>query len=246
MGPDDIPNVGRFAMLADPGGAMFYLLTPFPREDVPPPAEPTTPGLVSWHELYSSIGEEAAFAFYSGQFGWETVELMDMGPMGKGVEEDFGAAVDYAQVTCGDYRWLSGITPGRSLTAWPQPMRFKASPAPAAVASVPAVSHAGRPCKGYAIPAPYRFLTSVPSSVPKVAIAGSAPTAAPGAPRASRSPFCASNSLFCGFSVFPAPERGSAAGILVRPGTAPSTGAGVRSPIPSGSAPEPTIPLGPR
>jgi predicted enzyme related to lactoylglutathione lyase len=44
MGPDDIPNVGRFAMLADPGGAMFYLLTPFPREDVPPPAEPTTPG----------------------------------------------------------------------------------------------------------------------------------------------------------------------------------------------------------
>ena len=54
MGPDDIPNVGRFAMLADPGGAMFYLLTPFPREDVPPPAEPTTPGLVSWHELYSS------------------------------------------------------------------------------------------------------------------------------------------------------------------------------------------------
>jgi predicted enzyme related to lactoylglutathione lyase len=83
MGPDDIPNVGRFAMLADPGGAMFYLLTPFPREDVPPPAEPTTPGLVSWHELYSSIGEEAAFAFYSGQFGWETVELMEMGPMGK-------------------------------------------------------------------------------------------------------------------------------------------------------------------
>ena len=82
MGPDDIPNVGRFAMLADPGGAMLYLLTPFPREDVPPPAEPTTPGLVSWHELYSSIGEEAAFAFYSGQFGWKTVELMDMGPMG--------------------------------------------------------------------------------------------------------------------------------------------------------------------
>ena len=31
MGPDDIPNVGRFAMLADPGGAMFYLLTPSSR-----------------------------------------------------------------------------------------------------------------------------------------------------------------------------------------------------------------------
>jgi uncharacterized protein len=82
-GPDDIPGVGRFAVVADPGGAVFMLLTPLPREDVPPAAEPTTPGLVSWHELYASIGQEAAFAFYSGQFGWETTELMDMGPMGK-------------------------------------------------------------------------------------------------------------------------------------------------------------------
>jgi len=82
-GPDDIPNVGRFAVVADPGGAAFMLLTPLPREDVPPPAEPTTPGLVSWHELSSSIGQEAAFRFYSDLFGWETVELMDMGPMGK-------------------------------------------------------------------------------------------------------------------------------------------------------------------
>ena len=82
-GPDDIPNVGRFAVVADPGGAVFMLLTPLPRQDAPPPADPTAPGLVSWHELYSSIGQEAAFRFYSGQFGWETAELMDMGPMGK-------------------------------------------------------------------------------------------------------------------------------------------------------------------
>jgi hypothetical protein len=82
-GPENIPNVGRFAVVADPGGAAFMLLTPLPREDAPPPAEPTTPGLVSWHELYSSIGQEAAFAFYSAQFGWETLDLMDMGPMGK-------------------------------------------------------------------------------------------------------------------------------------------------------------------
>lgn len=81
--PDDIPNVGRFAVVADPGGAVFMLLTPLPREDVPPPAPPTTVGLVSWHELYSSIGQQAAFAFYAGQFGWETADLMDMGAMGK-------------------------------------------------------------------------------------------------------------------------------------------------------------------
>jgi predicted enzyme related to lactoylglutathione lyase len=80
--PDDIPDVGRFAVVADPGGAVFMLLTPLPREDVPPTAEPATPGRVGWHELSSSIGQEAAFRFYSGQFGWETVELMDMGPMG--------------------------------------------------------------------------------------------------------------------------------------------------------------------
>jgi predicted enzyme related to lactoylglutathione lyase len=81
--PDDIPNVGRFAVVADPGGAPFMLLTPLPRPDSAPAAEPGTPGLVSWHELYSSIGQEAAFEFYSTQFGWETLELMDMGPMGK-------------------------------------------------------------------------------------------------------------------------------------------------------------------
>src|SRR5262245_26226375 len=81
--PDDIPNVGRFAVVADPGSAVFNLLTPLPRVDAPPPAEPTTPGLIGWHELYSSLGQAAAFGFYSAQFGWETADLMDMGPMGK-------------------------------------------------------------------------------------------------------------------------------------------------------------------
>ncbi|HYE26797.1 MAG TPA: VOC family protein [Allosphingosinicella sp.] len=82
MGPDDIPNVGRFAMLADPGGAPFYVLTPLPRDDASPEADPQSPGLVSWHELYSSLGDRAAFDFYAGRFGWVTIEEMDMGPMG--------------------------------------------------------------------------------------------------------------------------------------------------------------------
>lgn len=85
MQPGDIPNVGRFALVADPGGAIFYLLTPRPREGAGPPSEPDpgTPGTVGWRELYSSSGQEAAFAFYSGRFGWETMSEMDMGPMGK-------------------------------------------------------------------------------------------------------------------------------------------------------------------
>src|SRR5262245_44685705 len=80
--PENIPNVGRFAVVADPGGAAFMLLTPLPRQDEPPPADPKTLGLVSWHELYASNGERAAFEFYQSQFGWETLELMDMGEMG--------------------------------------------------------------------------------------------------------------------------------------------------------------------
>ena len=116
--------------------------------------------------------------------------------------------------------------------------------APAAVAPVRVVSPAYRPCKRYAIPAPYPLRTSAPSNVPKVAIAGSLPTAAPGVRVSASSSLLPFDSLSGAFSVSvsPAPARGSTAGILVHPGT----GAGVRSPIPSGSAPEPTIPLGPR
>lgn len=83
MPPGDIPNVGRFALVADPAGAPFYLLTPLPGEVEPAFADPSAPGLTSWHELYTAQGQEAAFAFYSGRFGWETYEQMDMGPMGK-------------------------------------------------------------------------------------------------------------------------------------------------------------------
>jgi predicted enzyme related to lactoylglutathione lyase len=82
MEPGDIPNVGRFAMVADPGGAAFYLLTPLPQGEAPAPLAPETPGRFSWHELYSSLGDKAAFEFYAGQFGWETATEMDMGPMG--------------------------------------------------------------------------------------------------------------------------------------------------------------------
>lgn len=81
-GPDDIPNVGRHALLADPGGAVFELLAPIPPEQEPAPLAPTTPGRVSWHELHSGNGQEAAFAFYSKLFGWVTDSEMDMGPMG--------------------------------------------------------------------------------------------------------------------------------------------------------------------
>lgn len=81
-GPDDIPNVGRFAMVADPGGAVYEIMTPIPPEEEPKAVPPMTPGHVGWHELYSSMGQEKAFAFYADQYGWTTTDQMDMGPMG--------------------------------------------------------------------------------------------------------------------------------------------------------------------
>ena len=79
--PQDIPGVGRFAVMADPHGATFMLFRGA-TGDAPPAAAPGTPGHVGWHELHAGDGA-AAFAFYAGQFGWEKHEAMDMGPVGR-------------------------------------------------------------------------------------------------------------------------------------------------------------------
>ncbi|MER8963191.1 VOC family protein [Mesorhizobium sp. M0701] len=77
--PNDIPGVGRFAVVADPQGAVFNFLQPSGPDQPPLPA--TTPGNIGWHELYTSDWQ-AALDFYSEQFGWEKGDAMDMGPMG--------------------------------------------------------------------------------------------------------------------------------------------------------------------
>jgi len=77
--PADIPNVGRFAVVADPHGAAFVLFTPGGTPAARP--EPRSPGTVAWHELMAGDGA-SAFAFYSGLFGWSKSQAMDMGPMG--------------------------------------------------------------------------------------------------------------------------------------------------------------------
>jgi len=78
--PDDIPSVGRFAVLADPQGAVFAVYKP---QSEPPAAAmgPPRPGRFSWHEL-ATTDHEAAFDFYSQLFGWEKTDAMDMGEMG--------------------------------------------------------------------------------------------------------------------------------------------------------------------
>jgi predicted enzyme related to lactoylglutathione lyase len=76
---DDIPGVGRFAVVADPQGAVFCLFKP--QGEGVPPAGVTGPGRIGWHELHAA-DRESAFAFYADLFGWTKTEAIDMGPMG--------------------------------------------------------------------------------------------------------------------------------------------------------------------
>ena len=78
--PEDIKGVGRFAVTADPHGAMFMLFTPQEKSRVEPPA-PSTPGVIGWRELNAGDGAEA-LAFYTELFGWDKAGEVDMGPMG--------------------------------------------------------------------------------------------------------------------------------------------------------------------
>lgn len=76
----DVPGVGRIAVVADPTGAMFNVMTPLPREDAPL-IESTSMGAVGWNEAH--VGDlDQAWDFYSKMFGWTKGEAVDMGPVG--------------------------------------------------------------------------------------------------------------------------------------------------------------------
>ena len=86
--PRDIPGIGRFALVTDPPGAMFYVMKPIPPATDPEytslafaAAEPMV-GHCAWNELASS-DPALALNFYHDLFGWEKDGEMDMGPMGK-------------------------------------------------------------------------------------------------------------------------------------------------------------------
>lgn len=78
--PTDIPSVGRFAVVADPGGAVFLLFKPNTSEE-PKPVAPMTPGHIAWHELMAG-DLDRELKFYQGLFGWTKDKAHDMGPMG--------------------------------------------------------------------------------------------------------------------------------------------------------------------
>ena len=74
----DIPTVGRFALVADPQGALL-----FPFKEAQESAElagPPGAGTFCWDELLTSDAA-AAVEFYKAIYGWTTTTT-DMGPMG--------------------------------------------------------------------------------------------------------------------------------------------------------------------
>lgn len=78
--PQDIPNVGRFAVATDLHGAAFILFKP---QGEGTPADPSlrAAGTVGWNELHAGNGTEA-FDWYKELFGWTLDRDFDMGPMG--------------------------------------------------------------------------------------------------------------------------------------------------------------------
>jgi predicted enzyme related to lactoylglutathione lyase len=78
--PADIPSVGRFAVVADPQGAIFALFAPEGGEGEATAPGPG-PGQGGWNELFAADGP-GAFDFYSTQFGWTKDRAVDMGEMG--------------------------------------------------------------------------------------------------------------------------------------------------------------------
>ncbi len=72
----DIPNVGRFGIVADPTGAVVGVMA---SSDPAPAIDANAPGRVGWNELWSS-DTAAAWTFYSSLFGWVETGSMEMGP----------------------------------------------------------------------------------------------------------------------------------------------------------------------
>ncbi len=78
---NDIPEVGRIALVADPQDALIYVMTPAPKDGRSEAYAPGVNGHCGWNE-YHATDAVKAFDFYAGRFGWAKSEAVDMGPMG--------------------------------------------------------------------------------------------------------------------------------------------------------------------
>lgn len=79
FGPMEVPEVGPFAVVADPQGVAFGLFAPAMETA---PIAPMSTGSFAWHEL-SAADAAGAFAFYAELFGWTRDRAFPMGAMGE-------------------------------------------------------------------------------------------------------------------------------------------------------------------
>jgi predicted enzyme related to lactoylglutathione lyase len=99
--PTDIPDVGRFAMAADPQGAPFYVMRGSV-EGTSTAFAPERLGHCAWNELWTT-DQDSAHAFYTKLFGWKQDGVMPMGDLG-----------DYCFLYLGDLRLgATGQTQGQ-------------------------------------------------------------------------------------------------------------------------------------
>jgi uncharacterized protein len=79
--PRDIPNVCRFAVIADPERAAIGMMA----WSSPPVKDgagvPASPGRIGWHELLTTDFVKG-FGFYNTLFGWQKEDALDAGDIG--------------------------------------------------------------------------------------------------------------------------------------------------------------------
>lgn len=74
--PTDVAGIGRYALIADPQGAMIVLYKGL--VDAPPAATPLTAvGYTGWRELQAT-DRDGAFRFYAKLFGWAKADGQDV------------------------------------------------------------------------------------------------------------------------------------------------------------------------
>jgi len=79
----DVPGIGRMAMLADPEGATFYVMTSAGDDSRAFLAQDrASPGHAAWNDL-AAPDPQAAIAFYTDRFGWRQEGAMPMGEHGE-------------------------------------------------------------------------------------------------------------------------------------------------------------------
>ena len=106
----DIPAVGRFAVVEDPGGGTIALFTP--QGDAAGTGDPQL-GEFAWHEM-GATNLETVWDFYVELFEWERVSEFDMGAMGpyrmfgKGGER-YGGMYRRADESKASPYWLSYV-----------------------------------------------------------------------------------------------------------------------------------------